>query len=326
MENSNSIPSEKKINHSLNFIKVISLFAVICIHCLLFEIGTEGLVIDALARFAVPIFFMLAGFFSFYNNDDAKAYTTYKRRINKLIKILVIGSILYFVGMVYLQWDWLLSVLNLDALFGLIIFDITPFGYHLWFIQALIYCYILFCLLIRFQVKPNILYKFIPISLLACLFIGECCTKAGFEFTFEYYRNFLLMGLPFFTLGYLIHDKKDILMENTSNSFLIAFAIFGFLLTFLEVLVVGKLDIFCGSIISSVCIFLWCVKNPNTLNFKTTEFIGGKLYGLIYVLHVLIFWMIAPDFGYLNPIIVFIATVIICAIIHFTSNKLNLRL
>ena len=79
------------------------------------------------------------------------------------------------------------------------------------------------------------------------------------------------MGLPFFTLGYLIHDKKDILTEKISNSFLIAFGIFGLLLTILKVIVVGKLDVYIGTIIVSVCIFIWCVKNPDTLNFKITE-------------------------------------------------------
>lgn len=96
------------------------------------------------------------------------------------------------------------------------------------------------------------------------------------------------MGLPFFTLGYLIHDKKDILTEKISNSFLIAFGIFGLLLTILEVIVVGKLDVYIGTIIFSVCIFIWCVKNPDTLNFKINEFIGEKLYILIYILHLMV--------------------------------------
>ena len=51
------------------------------------------------------------------------------------------------------------------------------------------------------------------------------------------------MGLPFFTLGYLIHDKKGIITEKISNSHLIAFGIFCLLLTILEVIVVGKLDV-----------------------------------------------------------------------------------
>ncbi len=141
--------------------------------------------------------------------------------------------------------------------------------------------------------------------------------------TLKYYRNFLFMGLPFFTLGYLIHDKKDILTEKITNSFLIAFGIFGLLLTILKVIVVGKLDVYIGTIIVSVCIFIWCVKNPDTLNFKITEFIGGKLYILIYILHLMVLWIINPQFGYLNPIICFIATTIICAIIYFILKAIG---
>ncbi len=116
------------------------------------------------------------------------------------------------------------------------------------------------------------------------------------------------MGLPFFTLGYLIHDKKDILTEKISNSFLIAFGIFGLLLTVLEVIVMGKLDVYIGSIIFAVCIFILCVKNPNALNIKITEFIDERLYILIYILHLMVLWIINPQFGYLNPIICFIPT------------------
>lgn len=191
--------------------------------------------------------------------------------------------------MAFTQLPTLLSEPNLNALFNLIIFNVTPFGlHHLWFLLALIYCFIIYYVLIKLQVKPNTLYKFIPILIIFSLVIGEFLTLFIGEFfgyksvelsflTLKYYRNFLFMGLPFFTLGYLIHDKKDILTEKISNSFLIAFGIFGLLLTILEVIVVGKLDRYIGTIIFSVCIFIWCVKNPNTLNFKITEFIDEKI-------------------------------------------------
>lgn len=322
MRNSNIEASESKINHSLNFVKCIAVFAVICIHCGLFKIGTKGLIIDALCRFSVLIFFLIAGFFSFYP-DDSKASDTYRRRTDKLIKMLLIGSILYFLYLAYAKLPELLAMLNLDTLFNLIILNATPFGFHLWFVLALIYCYVFYYVLIKFQIKPNTLYKFIPILIFFSLFVAEFSTKAGISFSIEYYRNFLLMGLPFFTLGYLISDKKDILTEKISNSFLIAFGIFGFLLTILEVLVVGKLDIFSGTVIFSLCVFIWCVKNPDTLDFKITEFIGGKLYGLIYVIHVLVYWIISPNLGYLNPIAVFITTTIICTIIYLIMNKLK---
>lgn len=332
---SDIIKSENKTNYSLNFLKFFAIFTVIIIHCDLWKIGTEGMVIDGVARFPIIIFFLISGFYSFYT-DDSKALNTYKRRSNKLIKLLLIASVLYFVYMAFAKFPDLLLKLNLNALLDLIIFNVTPFGFHLWFILALIFCYILYYTLIKLQIKPNTLYKYIPILILFSLVIGEFLTLFIGEFfgyksvelsflTSKYYRNFLFMGLPFFTLGYLIHDKKDILIKNLSNSFLIAFGIFGLLLTILEVLVVGKLDLYIGSIIFAVCAFIWCVKNPNTLNFKITEFIGGKLYSLIYILHLMILWIINPQFGYLNPIICFIPTTIICAIIYFILRKIGLE-
>lgn len=221
---------------------------------------------------------------------------------------------------------------------NLIVFNVTPFGlHHLWFILALIYCFILYYVLVKFKVNPNTLYKFAPILIILCLVIGEFLTlilsgiyaKDGVSsiqqsfLSINYYRNFIFMGLPFFTLGYLIHDKKDILTENISNSSLIAFGIFGLLLTVLEVLVVGKLDIYIGTIIFSLCIFILCIKNPDSLNFKITNFIGGKLYILIYILHLMILWIINPQFGYLNPIVCFIPTTIISAIIYFILKAIG---
>lgn len=336
---SDIIKSENKTNYSLNFLKFFAIFAVIIIHCDLWKMGTEGMVIDGVVRFPIIIFFLISGFYSFYT-DDSNALNTYKRRSNKLIKLLLIASVLYFVYMAFAKFPDLLLKLNLNALLDLIIFNVTPFGFHLWFILALIFCYLLYYTLIKLQIKPNTLYKYIPILILFSLVLGEFFMLIFVEvyakgnisesielsfLTFKYYRNFLFTGLPFFTLGYLIHDKKDILIKNLSNSLLIALGIFGLLLTFLEVLVVGKVDVYIGSIIFAVCAFIWCVKNPNTLNFKITEFIGGKLYGLIYILHLMILWIINPQFGYLNPIICFIPTTIICAIIYFILRKIGLE-
>ena len=46
---SDIIKSENKTNYSLNFLKFFAIFAVIIIHCDLWKIGTEGMVIDGVA-------------------------------------------------------------------------------------------------------------------------------------------------------------------------------------------------------------------------------------------------------------------------------------
>ena len=76
----------KNINFSLNFLKCVAIFAVICIHCGSFPIvGNKGLVIDAVSRFAVPVFFLISGFYSYYKGNSI-VLGKYKRRIVKLIK------------------------------------------------------------------------------------------------------------------------------------------------------------------------------------------------------------------------------------------------
>ena len=122
-------------------------------------------------RISTKPFFLISGFYSFYT-DDSKALNTYKRRSNKLIKLLLIVSVLYFY-MVFAKFPDLLLKLNLNALLDLIIFNVTPFGFHLWFTLALIFCYLLYYTLIKLQIKPNTLYNYIPILILFSLVLGE---------------------------------------------------------------------------------------------------------------------------------------------------------
>lgn len=316
---------KKSINYSLNFIKFIAIIAVICIHCQLNYIGTKGLVINALSRFAVPIFFLISGFFSYYANNS-QAMIKYRNRIIRLVKLFVIGNILYLGFDIYTckisDFSSIVSVFDLNHLFNYIFLDVSPWGVHLWFILALIYCYVLYYILTKINISPQSLYKYVPILVLFALFLGEFTQKMGINFPIGYYRNFLFMGLPFFTLGFFLHEKDKILI-NFSNLSLISLAAFGFLLTILEVLVVGKSDIFVGTIIFAVSIFIWCIKNPNKLKFGVTEFIGGKLYALIYILHFLIVQCINSNLGYLRPIIAFIVAVIVSSIIYIVFNQLK---
>ena len=325
--NSQNIQNKGKINFSLNFVKTIAIFAVICIHCGLFYIGNKGLVIDALSRFAVPIFLLTSGFYSHFD-DQSKALNKYKTRLVKLIKLFILANLIYLVYDILTNKNILsvfLQAFDLNNIFNYIFLNVSPFGFHLWFILVLICCYILYFILTKFSINPNVLYRYVPILLIACLFIGEFSQRVGLIYPIEYYRNFLLMGLPFFTLGYYIHDKKEVLINNISNFSIVILAIFGFLLTILEVLVVGKSDLFTGTILFTVFVFLWCVKNPDKLNFKITELIGGKLYTSIYILHPLVMYVIVLNYGYFNPVVHFILTTVLSGVIYLITSKLNLN-
>ena len=329
----NSQSQEKKtkqINVSLNVMKCVAIFAVMCGHSTLYLIGNEGLVIDGIIRFTVPFFFLISGFFSYFT-DNSYATKKYKARTIKLIKLLIISNLLflaYFIitnrfGDMTIYFIWLTDINNI---FSFILLNVSPTALHLWFIQSLLYCYIIYYFLSKFKINPNKLYKYIPILLIGCLMLGEFFIKGGLNLPIEYYRNFLFMGLPFFALGYWIHDKEELINDLVSNRFVICLVVIGCLLSALEVLVIGVADLFIGSIFTSTGLFIWCVKNPMKLqNFKITSFIGKNLYASMYILHLIVAETL---FGwgyltYLNPFIIFVCTAVISYIIYLVIKNIN---
>lgn len=124
----------KNINYSMNVAKCLGIFAVICIHCTLFKFGRKGLVIDALSRFAVPLFFVISGYFSFYPNLE-RSLDKYKTRAYRLIKLLISSMILYFIFYVFVIryhsfYDSIYSI-TLGQIFNALIFNAYTYGPHL---------------------------------------------------------------------------------------------------------------------------------------------------------------------------------------------------
>ena len=71
----------KHRNHSLDFLKFIASFLIVCIHFKVF--GQTGNLISVIARFAVPVFFMISGYYA-YNDDENKL----KYKVTKIIKYI----------------------------------------------------------------------------------------------------------------------------------------------------------------------------------------------------------------------------------------------
>ena len=92
----NEINDKKEINFSINVIKCLAIFSVIIIHCGIFSLGRKGTVIEGLARFAVPFFFLISGYYSYYKLNN-KSMMKYKERIIRLTKLLIISSILFII-------------------------------------------------------------------------------------------------------------------------------------------------------------------------------------------------------------------------------------
>ena len=148
--------AEKKSNQKnliLNVEKLIAAYMVVFIH-VSFP-GRFGTAIVCLARFAVPFFFIVSGYFSHekFNQDNIEKIDK-KIRTTGLLYLESIGFYLLIVlGMLRNSEQfitWLSAELNYKAIIKWLFFN--KFNNieleHLWFIGALLYCYIFFALFI----------------------------------------------------------------------------------------------------------------------------------------------------------------------------------
>lgn len=185
----------KKRNVSLDLLKIILAVFVILIHCDFAKDYSDiinFLTVQGVFRISVPVFFIINGYY-FKNVIDNKKFK------NWIIRI----SILYFLWMlIYLPlWNF-----NIKSLFITIIIGY----YHLWYINAMIFCGISLFLI------KNLKYKNLLIIALTLFLIGVIIQYLGNYHIFKnividkltnatvIYRNFIFLGLPFFITGYLI--------------------------------------------------------------------------------------------------------------------------
>jgi len=185
-------------NNGLDVLKFLCAFFVICIHATF----SWREYIEPLTRVAVPVFFIISGYF--YPRDSARQ----KKQIIKILKILMFSCLFYVVwGIVKtllehgsvkaLLQSWF-TVKNLLR-FGL--FNSVPFIGHLWYLSALLYVHLVFYVV----GEKGIRYIFLlcPALLIGLIILGSYSPLIfGKKIAPIFSRNFFFTGLPFFACGY----------------------------------------------------------------------------------------------------------------------------
>ena len=162
-----------------------------------------------LTRCAVPCFLIISGYLIF-TNDSLKLEAHLKKSIKKMIQILVWSTLLFaVVKFLFAFKNNDFSFLNLNALAKFILLNENPFGFHLWYIGAYLYTLII----VFFSVKCDKL-KYIWWSVPFLLLLDLCLGKYSLilwhkEFSFILVRNFLCVGIPYFSIGMLLRQWQE---------------------------------------------------------------------------------------------------------------------
>lgn len=304
-------------NYSFDTLKLICAIFVIFIHTPQPEIW--GNYITPLIRCAVPIFFMISGYFTYGKKDITH---TIHKRIAQLLKIFGVVFIFYFVFSLIANGKDSLEHLSVLFSYNFILLNSVPYSMHLWYISAYIYVLLIILLVERFNLYKW-LYFITPILLLTGLLIGKYSEiLLDHYFPPNYTRNFLLTGLPFFTLGMLIKKAKQLPNIYMSGVLCIIFYILGFI----EVLYVKNLgDFYASTIFLSLSIFILFtnIKQVKDNIFSKT---GREDSLYIYLLHFIIataITLLSNKFSYL-PYLSALVTLLLTFVLIYILRKLKI--
>ena len=189
----------------LDFLKFICCFMVICLH-IPFTRAVSG-IITPLSRIAVPIFFMITGYFYSATSETKKE----KKQLLKIARIFFWANTLYLIyscSVNLIKGESVAKDFTLINFCKFIFLNESPFGGHLWYLGAILYVLIIIYFFEK-RYSRDKLYFLIPFLLLFDLVFGKYSLLfIRKEIPFIFVRNFLFVGLPYFLIGDIIFKRR----------------------------------------------------------------------------------------------------------------------
>lgn len=277
-------------NHTLYTFKMIAAIAVVFIHCAFPELF--GIVVKNIARFAVPFFFIISGYFwKFPNLDKNGYYEKGRKRLRKVVRLTIYAMIVYFVFNLfrdYIQGHlsvFLSSFFSIENLtYFLLLNHAHPFlgvG-HLWYIIALIYIYILIICIERKE-WWNVAYKISCIFILSVFVLEFVNNFTRTSIPIFFYRNWLLTGFPLFTFGRYLKENEDKLKRIGCRTLVMAYSFFIVTETFLFK---SNFELMPSSLLACVLLMKISCENKN-IKFYGLSSLGKKYSQWMYIYHYL---------------------------------------
>lgn len=273
--------------------KEVHFLRVLCAIILLFITYTHYYVpyeyndiIFGVGRFAIPVFFMISGYFSY--SKDGHSEKSLGRKTLHILYLLIFLKVLYLVlDVIYYS----AGVIDLDYLINSF-FLWTDSTSHAWFLYSLVLVYVFWWLLYRYKVDFQKTYPLVFIILFLDILFAEILPMMGVGYIGDVTTVkigetiYPFIGLPFFIIGYYLHRNKEKVDAKLSAKTLGVLIIIGVLLSLPETLAVPTSNLYIGSIILGISAFLICFWVPeDRLRSKFFEFMGRSLMPWLYVFY-----------------------------------------
>lgn len=289
-------------------------------------------IVRSLSGFAIPAFYILSGFYVLDTKREERMAKTLRKikRTALCFGVVFLFYVLLNVGLMFLTHTITITF-SKRMLFNFVVLNLwpLPIGDNIWFIQAMLYAYIVIFILDKLKLMK--FYRILLIILFVFMLLtGEFSGVIRFSNPLGYPYipgNWLTRALPYILLGKLLRDKKEKLEETKFWKYLIAFVVGGVLVVLeLFILVWTKTLRYeahmIGYAIMAVAVCGLAISIPLGTGNRVIHF-DSAISGLVYILMNPIYYAIViflgrshPDFvGMLGGIVAFLASVILAVIL-----------
>ncbi len=322
-------------NNTLDMVKLLASYMVVFIHVLFY--GKIGLAFDALARFAVPLFFLVSGFYSY-----GITLQKIKKRIIHIVWLITFATVIYFLWEVVplviqqdlqgLAWHFG-QYLKIKTYLKLFLLNVPFPAGHLWYLFAALYVYIIYYFVVLFHVPQKFISTISILLLVTHLLLGEGLSVFSIVVPIPFLRNFALMGIPFFGLGLLANAHKQKLI-NVPNYVIIVFLIIGFLEVLFSRFCFGKNELYIGSLFVLLALTVLFIKFPN-VEYPPTLISLANCSTYIYIFHPMLSEIVKKIYPLLHlnlelsVLLQMIHPLLICVLstlLAYVLNKITARL
>lgn len=322
---------KKQYNSCLDWIKGIACIFVVFLHC---EFpGVLGIAVQAISRYCVPFFFMVSGYYCYRNSPIGLSER--KRKVLHILKITVYASMFYILFALFQYWIWgdvSLSVTLKDAIVLAFFNQMKVIVSQMWFLWALLYVYILYLWISGQDWYKRYSLLIVVVCLTLYVALAQGLHVAGISVPNYVYKNWLVEGLGFFTLGYVLHQKRDRIKVDNTILLLVFFAFT--LLSLVERYLLGRdFGVNICSIPQVIALFLYGVNNPE-MHDGTLQRLGKNCSMFVYILHPFVWHSLERLYCalhvennmvalYLLPIFVLFITILLSMVCYKVQSSLK---
>lgn len=268
-------------NYSIDTLKFVCAILIVLLH----TSTPYSYLYLPLTRCAVPVFFMISGYM-LYGQEMSKRL---KRGIGRTLKIIAWSTLLYAVFSFMLsKGDFQNVIPTKEQLRDLFLFNVNPWGGHLWYLNAYLYVMLIMIPLSKRNVWRWLLLLIIPLLCIDLAFGKYSLLIIGREYDYIYVRNFLCVGIPYFLIGVWV--KKYNPFEWLNSKLAMGGVILFSITSFAEFMILDNLglnatrDHYISSTLLSFCLFLMFERHKQYLPTLCSE-LGRKDSLYVYIIH-----------------------------------------